>query len=356
MLCPIQFTHAQAGITSIINQLLLDDCPIQTEPPLAVCTPPVLETQADIDAFQSVEVVKGHLQIEAETDLDFSPFANLREIQGILYIQNGALSSINGFNNLESVGTRAASFGFGRAVQIENNPNLVSISGFQNLRKSTHPEGWSPYINILFNPSLTQINGFNQLDQAAGVSIRYNTNLTTVTGFGSLHTIDTGIGLVITNSAALSTLPSFANLTTSSGGIELYNLPSITSMPWFQNMTSTSWVRVHNLGISDLRSFNNSGFLTVRRLSITNNPNLTLISGFQNLRSIEGVAGDLYISDNALLNNVTGFNSLITNDPTDYISISDNPNLNCPVELFMLQDIAYSSGNLVNCATTPYDF
>jgi hypothetical protein len=356
LLCPIEFVHSQAGISQIVTQLLLDECLIKTEPPLQECTPPVLETQAHVDAFASVEVVKGHLQIEADTNLDFSPFNNLREIQGILYLQNGALSSINGFNNLESIGTRAETFGYGRSVYIENNPNLVSISGFQKLRKSTHPEAWSPYIFIRNNPSLTQISGFNMLDISAGVSIRRNTNLSSVTGFGALHTIDTGIGLIITDSTVLTTLPSFANLTDSDGGIELYNLPSITSMPRFQNLTSTRRVRVHNLGITELRSFNNSGFRTVRSLSITNNSDLTLMSGFSNLRSFEGTEGDLYISNNASLDNVTGFNSLITNDPTDYFSISNNPNLNCPVELFMLQDIAYSQANEVNCETTPYNF
>ena len=80
------------------------------------------------------------------------------------------------------------------------------------------------------------------------------------------------------------------------------------------------------------------------------------MSGFTNLKGIAGEAGDLYITDNDLLDNVTGFNSLITNDPTDYISIRNNPNLDCPAELFMLQDIANSSANLVNCETTPYNF
>jgi len=205
------------------------------------------------------------------SDLDFSPLNNLREVQGILYIQNGALSTINGFNNLESVGTRAVTFGYGRSVRIENNPNLVSISGFQKLKRSTHPEAWSPYIFIRFNSSLRQINAFNMLDHAAGVSIRRNPDLRSVAGFGALHTLDTGTGLTITDASNLTSLPSFANLRVSEGGIELYDLPGLTTMPRFQNMTSTRWLRVHNLGISELGSFNNSGFRTVRRLSITEN-------------------------------------------------------------------------------------
>ncbi len=356
LFCPVEFAYSQVGVAQIINQLLLDDCIIKTVPPLDVCTPPVLETQAHIDAFQSVEVVKGFLQIEPETDLDFSPMNNLREVQGILYIQNGEHTTINGFNNLQSVGTRAETFGFGRAIQIENNPNLTSITGFRNLRKSTHPEAWSPYINILFNPSLRQIDGFDSLDQAAGVSIRFNTNLRTVAGFNALHTIDTGIGLIITDSNSLTGLPTFANLRNVTGGIGLYNLRALASMPRFQNLRSTRRVTVQNLGISELRSFNNSSFRTVRSLTISRNRNLTLMSGFTNLRSIEGEYGDIYITDNALLDDVTGFNSLITNDSTDYLAIRDNPNLNCPVELFMLQDVASSSGNLVNCETTPYVF
>lgn len=127
-------------------------------------------------------------------------------------------------------------------------------------------------------------------------------------------------------------------------------------MPRFQALTYARTLRVHNLGLSEMRSFNNNGFLATHSLSITENRNLTLLSGFQSLVSIEGEHGDLYISDNLLLDDVTGFNSLISNDSTDYISIAENPKLNCPVELFMLQDIAYSSRNLVNCETTPYDF
>lgn len=344
--------HSQ-DVTSIITNLLLEPCPIVTMPPLKRCTSPVLQTQKDVDAFKSVEVVLGHLQIEAETDLDLSPFDKLREIQGILYLHNGNLSSINGFNNLESVGSRAASFGFGRQIYIDNNPQLTTVSGFQKLRKSGHPEARSPSIFIRFNPLLGTVSGFNALDEAGTVSIRYNAQLSQVTGFDSLQTIDSG--LYITNSPGLTSLPSFANLTTI-GSLDLYDLPALNSMPGFQSLTYSRTLRVHNLGISELRSFNNSNFHTIQSLSITENRNLLLMAGFSSLRFIEGERGDMYINDNPVLNDVTGFNQLVTNDPTDYISVADNTSLDCPAELFMLEPVAYSQSNNNNCETTPYDF
>lgn len=356
---PSGYVSAQidtSAVTSMVQQLLLAECPIATEPPLQVCTPPVLETQAHIDAFQAVEVVKGHLQIEAATNLDFSPLNNLREIQGILYLHQGQLSTINGFNNLESIGARASLFGNGHQIYIENNPNLTSISGFNKLRKATHPAARSPAIFIRHNPALNQINGFSMLDQAAVVSIRRNSLLSSVSGFDALHTIDSGIGLIISNSAVLTNIPSFANLSVINGALQLYDLPSLTTMPRFQALTAATRVRIHNLGIADLQSFNNSGFNGTSSLEITENRNLTLISGFASLVNIAGARGDLYISDNPLLDNVTGFNSFINGDPTDYISIADNPQLDCPTELFMLQPVAYSQNNDVNCTTTPYPF
>ena len=207
--CFARVAYPQSGL-SAITSFLLEPCPIKTIPPLDRCTSPVIETQQDVDAFKSVEVVLGHLQIEAKTNLDLSPFDKLREIQGILYLRNGNLSSINGFNNLESVGARATSFGFGRQIYIDNNPQLTTISGFQKLKKSTHPEALSPGIFIRFNPVLGVINGFNALDHGSSVSIRYNPQLSAVTGFNTLHTLDTR--LLITDSTSLSSLPTFANL------------------------------------------------------------------------------------------------------------------------------------------------
>lgn len=354
--CCSSLGWAQVDLTAVIQTLVLDECPIQTEPPLKKCTPIVLETQEHIDAFRDVRVVKGNLQIEAEENLNFGPLNNLREIYGILRIHVGSLSTIHGFNNLESVGSRAAVRGNADQIYIENNPNLTSIVGFQKLKISTHQNARSPKIFIRFNNSLTQIDGFGSLDHAGVISIRRNPLLNSISGFTSLHTLDSGIGLQITDSPLLTSVPSFANLQTIRGSFEFWDLRGLATLPTFPMLSSVRDVRIHNTASAEIAGFNNSGLQGIRRIILSNNRNLTLISGFANVRSITGERGDFYVSNNPILNNVTGFNSLITNDSTDYISITDNADLDCPEEFFMLQDVAVSTRNLVNCETTPYEF
>jgi hypothetical protein len=79
-------------------------------------------------------------------------------------------------------------------IEISQNPNLQSISGFQYLNQITG------YLSINYNPSLTSITGFTQLTSVLGgqlvndqaITLLYNAALNDISGFRALSTIDYG--------------------------------------------------------------------------------------------------------------------------------------------------------------------
>ncbi|MBT8055068.1 MAG: hypothetical protein HKO99_14085 [Xanthomonadales bacterium] len=139
-----------------------------------------LSTQAEVDAFKCREV-GGSLTISGEDIVDLGPLARLRTIGRYLSISdNTALNSVvDAFPSLTTVGW---------GISVYYNPNLVTFSGFDALPAT------GDNIDFWFNDSLARVLGFGSL-QTAGWSLEFggNPNLVSIPGFESLQTISSSL-------------------------------------------------------------------------------------------------------------------------------------------------------------------
>ena len=131
--------------------------------------------------------VNNTLGLESITFPKLNRFANSNGFHrpSILFEGNADLQEINTFNNLSS------SNGI---INIVNNPNLKSISGFNG---SFSPLG----IRIQGNDQLSAITGFSSINEIGTIEIKDNQELTDVTGFEYIFKADQ---LTVTNNPNLS--------------------------------------------------------------------------------------------------------------------------------------------------------
>lgn len=126
-------------------------------------------TLFDIDGFSSLTSV-GSIFIEYNTVLSISGFSNLASAAfikifennaGVAMLRNNVLPGINGFNSLTSLST---------GLDISNNIDLISISGFSNL--STCPS-----LLINQNTFLNNVTGFNSISSINTFTVTSNPQL-----------------------------------------------------------------------------------------------------------------------------------------------------------------------------------
>ena len=355
-----------------------------------------ITTQADIDALRGCTTITEDFAVYTDAaTLDFSPLDDLQTVGGLFTFAafdpqelpffpdprgeygpevNPDLTSISGFNNLESVG------GF----YIINNPSLVSLTGFEKLGgevgeivitnnpllTSVPDFGGVTSIDgnlfLINNDALTAISGFGSLETAAtffepsfgpfgAFLIGGNASLISVSGFEQLERIGDFYGLHIENNPSLVSLPSFENLGVGSLTVEAND--SLTSFAGFGALRYAR--RLEIIDNPALVSISEFGALEYTRVTIEirNNDALVSLSGFGKLSRIGtgGIEEGLAINDNSSLVSISGFDSLSSDNIRGGISvISNNPNFDCSVppqsELPFLP-VDESVGNLVNCPT-----
>lgn len=152
---------------------------------LSIVGNPMLSSLAGLENLGTL----GGLGFDFNSTLsDISALAGITSILGNIFLQSNALSSLNGLQNLVSVGdltiineplsdldeltnlTSAAS------LTIQINPNLTNLDGLQNLTTVDDPDEnlGLEIIHIRNNPSLTNLDGLQ--------------NVTTFTGVGDMQT------------------------------------------------------------------------------------------------------------------------------------------------------------------------
>jgi hypothetical protein len=258
------------------NSNLTIDIGIFPPPPPGTCGSPfdflILTNQDDVDAFPT-------------------QFPGCHYYRGWIIINGNDIENLDSLIYLEHVGSII--------IGEENpsstpNPLLQDLQGLNNLVKS------DVYMNINNNPMLEDISALANLDSVGtGIYFKGNPLLTDVSPIQNISTV--GYHLWFSHSNALTTFPDFSNL----------NDDDISLGFWEMS------------GISDLNSFNNMSHLGA--LYIANNPNLTKISGFQNLQTVGGILDAFRIAENPLLDSITGFGML--NNVAQNFEVYDNPML-----------------------------
>jgi len=348
-----------------------------------------------------LQEITGDLRLGDNTNqTNLAGFDCLNKVDQLRITYNANLVSIAGFPSLVHGGLR-----------IWENPKLTSTPSFPELTTMTFPDSiiigkndlltsisefpkleYAGGLIIESNPRLTSIPSFPELSQINGLlSIRNNTLLTSITGFPKLMEIDGSLS--ISYNPKLDNIPSFPELSQIDRRLSITNNTLLTSIIGFP--------KLQNIGISNLSSIDSSDLIirenpklasipifpeltaiyTQGDLIIAENDVLTSITGFPKLETLGGanhftsvassiiiennnllssitgfpqlmsINGNLNISMNAQLTNITGFDLFDSGDIGATSTVSDNPMLNCqnPDPNFAPVDV--STGNGTDCFT-----
>ena len=166
---------------------------------------------------------------------------------------------------------------------------------------------------IQYNSILSTISNFDELEEIVGkFSVIQNDILTEITGFSSLTKVATGpgtIGIQIALNYEMENIPDFNSLTEISGGLSITQNPKLASINGFNGINN-----IESIGINlnnELASI--AGFLNLEicngYFEITDNPSLNSFPTFSNLTALGNSTSTTRISNNGLIS-ISGFNNL----------------------------------------------
>lgn len=253
-----------------------------------------LTTQAEVDSFPvqygSCVQIPGFLSI---TGLDITHLDSLHHIKKIgdgLLINTTSLTNLNGLENLETVGSSlsirnsllltdisqlSSLDSVGGSLRIENTL-LANLNGLNGIRYVPAT------VSILNNPALLSLTGLSSLQRIGqSLTIQNNALLPNLSGLDALKII--GTGLSIQYNDQLSTLDGLAGLETVFTVFRIENNPSLDSLAGLTSLKSIG----SELFIRNNAELKNVGSLksltSLRRLTVSNNPQLTGLKGLENL-------------------------------------------------------------------------
>ncbi|TXI85783.1 MAG: T9SS type A sorting domain-containing protein [Crocinitomicaceae bacterium] len=306
-----------------------------------------LSTQQDVNDLWSCTHITGNLTIDdggAFAITDLSPLNNITTIDGDVTIQNLDITSIDALNGLTSLGgsitisgnqsTGIAGFGALTHIPgnftIELNTYLNFIHGFTNLQKIGTDENlgnWTisdnPGIQFMFDyPTLDTITGRLTISNAPAIADN-------ITAFEELDFVD-ALHLVATG---FDHLTAFSNLTRIGQDLAIQSNSSLMDLAGMENIieftTSQGIIEISgNMQLSDLDELTGINFNSPLSITIQDNDNLLNVNGLSSITGDLGQFAELIISDNFLLNDLTGFSgitavsNLVIDNNTDLSSIN----------------------------------
>ena len=248
------------------------------------------------------------LEVCNSLDLRYDP--KLEEFVGMpkLLACQSMLVTDNGITNFNITGPVDST-----SLFIRNNPQLVSIQGFNNLTQL--PKG-----HIENNILLTSIPSFNNVTGAGSIEILKNVSLPVIDAFDNLLAATEHI--LIRENDLLESISGFSAIK-SIGGQAYQSLliglnPILTVIPSFNSLETAEAIRIYNTGITEINGFNNlirieTNPTSNSLLHFTGNTALTSIDGFQKLEFIQG---EVLFEKNPLLTSIPTFDMLreVTHD------------------------------------------
>ena len=249
---------------------------------------------SNIEGFNSLDTIYSDLIIQSNPALTtLSGFNNLQEVGRNLVIAGTNLVSTSAFENLTIVGNSleikdnpslvslthlVPQNGLGRDLVIENNASLNDVQALSTL--NLVPRG----LTIKNNDALTNVVGTENINKVRSLNITENNLLTDLSGFQSLDTIETNLGLY--GNGTLADLSGFSSLTSvqtiSLGTPSIGNSSGVQSLDGLQGLTSLPFLNVFNSNsLSSLQGLEN----------VTNMHTLTLwgVRPLANLHGLESL-------------------------------------------------------------------
>ncbi len=260
-----------------------------------------------ISEFPNLEIM-GTFRGQGDGLVNLKGFNKLDSVYSIVITHNEFLTSVEGFENLKTVGDE---------IKIVNNLNLTKISTFDSL------EHLGAGLEISDNDKLEKINGFSTLEVAGGFRFSRNSNLKEIIGFNALKTIRTIsmswmdgpeildgfnaleechsiklLGKVINGFGQLKSVAT--NLTFEGAstnkiigfesleevGTLHIDCPLLNDLPSFDSLKHAELLNLFSMNsIEDISAFDNLSSLG--RLSIANNKTLSEIPNFSSLTKLD---------------------------------------------------------------------
>lgn len=294
----------------------------------------ILETQADVDAFQTTypncTQLQADLWIGSYSTANYSDINNLTALNGITSIagrltieQVDQLADLSGLNNLTSLESLWLTQTFLQSVN-----GMQNLTALENLRLFNNNTSDFAALNhltslnqlsIAFDEVLVDLSGFDHFTNINFLEITNNRALTSINAFQNLNGVPpfTTPSIQIDDNLLLTSLNAFQNVQILAN-LELNGNAVLSSINDFSNLTQINRLRIYDNGITSLTNAFQSLTTINSLITIGANDNLTSINDFNALTSLQGVT----IIFNNNLQTLDGFNSIIG---INSVNISGNP-------------------------------
>lgn len=226
---------------------------------------------------------------------DLSPLQNLTIITAALDIENNPnLVTLNGLHHLTSTAG---------GIILKNNNSLNDISAVSSI------SGFVGTITITNNPILPSLHGLQSVTSVNALDLQFNDALLTLDGLANLTHINTA--LVLKFNPVLADFNGIANVDLSSlaDKIDINGNDSMTNIDFLASLIpiSTAKITLENcFGLTNIDGL--SGVQQIGgNLSITGNSSLQNVDGLSNLNT---VGGTFFFNNMASLQNIDGLSSL----------------------------------------------
>lgn len=259
----------------------------------------------DISGLNFIQRIVGNLRISIQIT-ELTGFNNLVSVSGDIEITSSdALTIINGFNKLETA----------KSITIALSPNLKTINGFNSLKQM--PSN----LEIGFSDSLETIDGFTNLEQLGGeLNISNNQILKTIPSFNALQKIENDLNF--TSNPSLENIIGFSELNYIGND---FNIQTAKIINGFENLKIIErFFEITGVEVEQIPSFKNlqnvgAGF----KIQGTSIQNIEGFNALQRLGEKYFLEDWLIVSDNKLLNNVSGFERL--EKVEGFVEVKNNP-------------------------------
>lgn len=241
-------------------------------------------------ALQGLNIITGELKLENNISLnDLTGFRNIDSLVSTLTLSElSGLTNLDGLQNLQRV----------RRLIISDCNLLESTSKLKSLKIVT-----SDFV-ILRNAILSDLGGFDSLEFVGeDFEIIGNPKLNSIAGFNKLKVIESG-HLKMSFNDTLEIVEGFNSLVDIGDELNL-NIPSLIRLDGFNSLISNA-IEFDNYDfLEEVAGFSNLKFAP--NITFKYNPKLTKVPEFGQLDSI---GGGLYIENNEILRNISGFYNL----------------------------------------------
>lgn len=259
----------------------------------------VLTSQQQVDEFTLTDYtnITGNLIIGGSfgdpSDInDITKLSSICEVGGDVIVRYSNTSSLEGLENLVSVG---------EDLVIIGNTKLASLAPLNRLNELGGDLSLGP------NIALTSIDGFNSLSKINGALIINEPSINNLNGFSNITSIGS---LRFGNNNSLKTLSGLDNLSTVEGDLLIFGSPLLENLSGLESLDRIGGLLLiqDNAALQNIQSLSNLMELGTF-LYILHNPSLSELQGLEGITTINN---DIIIEGNKQLEDLTGLDNLTT--------------------------------------------